>query len=199
MAKLIGISGPSCTGKTEICNIIKMLNLKDVYVTNDVKDDVWNKMVNETSFSQWEEVYNDKDYLLLYCYRMVSEYKDLLRKLKSREDVKYCIIDTTYIDLLIYTQLQFWYHYPSAELLSSIVSDILSLQDKLDIIYMTEADDEIFEHKDKDLRQKMTDFKRNRGLELSFYSIYRNLPTVKTVDINAIEAANFITKDLGVN
>jgi len=200
MSILIGIAGPSCTGKTKLMeslkdNCSKVFPNSKLYFSEDIKDYTWNKLVEETSLSQWEEVYADKDYLLMYCFRMISEYEKLLESLRE-SDYDYCFIDTTYLDLLIYCQLHFWYHYPSYDLLTEMVNRILDLKDKIDIIYMTVADDVVYKPETKDLRQRMSDFKNNRSIELKYYSIYRDLPNVVSVSTNVKDSTEMIIPDI---
>lgn len=186
MAYLVGISGPSCTGKSKLIELLDMqlqesqINKMSYYVARDIKDKVWNDLVSSTSISQWEEVYNDSDILLMYCFKMLKAYEEVVNELKN-STFDFCIIDTTYIDLLIYFQLHFWFHYPVGDLLSEMVERTLSLQDSIDKIFMTVTDDENFDYEQKDLRQRMSDFRRNRRIEKLYYDIYRRLPNVESI------------------
>jgi hypothetical protein len=52
-----------------------------------------------------------------------------------------------------------------------------------------EADDEKFDpEKNKSLRQRLVDFRRNRFLELSFYEMISYCPKLRPVGTNADEA-----------
>lgn len=201
MAHLIGIAGPSCTGKTRLVDKLREelmnsdINKNNYYIVGDIKDKVWKDLVDTTSVSQWEEIYYDKELLLMFSYRIVEAYESIITEMKG-STFDFCIIDGTYIDLLIYLQLQFWFHYPSNDLLAGILSRTLMLKDKIDKIYMTVADDSAFDYEAKDLRQKMSDFRRNRSIELLYYDIYRDLPVVETisspVDLNVSDIVEYL-------
>lgn len=186
MAILIGIAGPSCTGKTRLVSLLEeelgksSINKMNYQIINDAREAAWKELVDSGKVSQWEEIYNDKELLLMFCYKMLDIYEQTIRELKS-STFDFCIIDGTYIDILIYLQLQFWYHFPSAGLLSDLVSKTISLHGIIDKVYMTVPDSN-YDYESKDLRQKMSDFRRNRKLECQFYDIYRNLPEVATIE-----------------
>jgi adenylate kinase family enzyme len=190
-AKVIGISGPSCTGKSTLARLLGHHYQDDsrVYVEPDVKDQVWEDLTSVSSFSRFNEVYEDKDYLLLYCGRLLGQFKSILDRADTLPDGHVLIVDFSPEDLVIYMNLHFWYHYPSQEVLTSLVKETLELRERVHFSLLMEADDEKFDpEKNKSLRQRLVDFRRNRFLELSFYKMISYCPKLRPVGTNADEA-----------
>lgn len=200
---IVGISGPSSTGKTTLARLVESNESSfnvPLHVSRDLKDVTWEDILATTkNFTQYDEIYADKDYLLVFCHRVLSKYKDFISKVRyEAPDESVAIVDTTHLDLLIYTYLQFWYHYPSFDVLTDLVTQIMQMDGCLNHIYMTQAYDSMYDPlKSKTLRQRSADFKRNRGLELMTYELFSRLPSVTKLSYSSETSLPMILRDLG--
>lgn len=203
MATIIGIAGPSCTGKTTLLNLVDLnrdMFKYPVHISPDLKDMTWEDILaTSKNFTEYEEIYADKEYLLVFCSRLLSKYKELLSQYRSSlpED-SIAFIDFTHMDLMIYMNLHFWYHYPSHELLTDLVDQTMSLKGCLDHIYVTQPDDILFDPTKvkKSLRQRAADFKRNRRLEVQYYDIFSDLPNISRLTSSADTSLIMLVEDL---
>lgn len=174
---IVGIAGPSLSGKTTLAQYIKNRSsefARPIIVSDDLKDVAWENLVKEARyFTAYEEVYNDKDYLLIYCGRLLSLYESVIEGYRMTNPDDLVILDYTYLDYLVYMYLHFWFHYPSQELLTTSVMKAYSLQNSLDHIYVVLPDDETYPPDKLSItrRQSNTDFRRNRQLEIVTYDL----------------------------
>lgn len=203
MAVIVGIAGPSCTGKTTLLNLVNLNRDKfnrPIQISPDLKDVTWKDILDTTkNFTEYDEIYADKEYLLIFCGRLLTKYKELLEFYRSSlDDNCIAIVDFSHLDLLIYMNLHFWYHYPSQELLAEIVDQVMEMRGKLDRIYVTQADDVLYDpiKSKKSLRQRASDFKRNRRLELQYYELFSDLPVVSRLASSADTSLNMLIEDL---
>lgn len=178
MPTYIAISGPCHSGKTTLMNLLRGRYTDDhnVQFINDLHDDTWCDLVDKGSFGRFEEVYSDRDYLLLYCTQVIDRYIKIFKDYDKINDDTLVVLDGSYIDYLIYTILHLWYHYPSVEIQERMILKLLGTVGKVSKIFMVYADDDRYpvDSHTTTLRQRMANFKRNRKVELSLYDTYRS-------------------------
>lgn len=193
----IALSGPSHTGKTTLMSFLseRLRDHSSIVFERDVHDVVWNSLCATGIFKDFYEITDDRDYLYIYISRMIEHYKSLFSKYENHGGIVF--LDGSHLDLLIYSMLNLWYHYPTKELQEVEMSKLLSLRDNVSLIYMTVADDESYPASSKSARVRNTTFKRNRALELTYYDIFREASRVVSIPTTSLgESEIFIVEDM---
>ena len=189
MTKVIAICGPCHSGKSTLIKSLCARYKGDnrVLFVSDLQDVVWKSLVDTCSFRQFEEVYNDKDYLFTYVITWVKKLGTILKNNINRDNTL-LVLDGGPLDIMIYTTLHLWFHYPSIEVQERVMEEILSYDRLIDKYYMVSENDKTYPvgRDTLTLRQRMTDFLKNRNLELLLYSIYRDREKVCSLydDVN---------------
>lgn len=192
---LCGISGPSFTGKTTLARLLAQSLPLDTIVIPDYHEVVYQDLVQSGIFSEFQEIHKDRDYLLIYISRVIAYYKEMIEAYRDYPGL--VIFDGTHIDLLIYSMLQLWYHYPTQELQENLMHDLLKLKDEISIIYMTSADDASYPILQWTRRRYNTSFRKCRKTELYYYDIFRDLNHVVPLPSTSLpECEYFIREDL---
>lgn len=192
---LCGISGPSFTGKTTLARLVSQSLPLDAIVIPDFHEKVYQDLVDEGIFSDFQEIYKDRDFLLIYIGRVISFYKEMVESYKDYPGL--VIFDGTHVDILIYSMLQLWYHYPTQELQESFMHDLLELKDALSFIYMTVPDDDNYSIVQWTRRRYNTSFRKCRKTELYYYDMFRDLRRVISLPSSSIpDCEYFILEDL---
>lgn len=172
-ATFIALSGPSYSGKSTIMeNIRKLDHASALHKLPDMKDVVWQNLVDTGIFKNFNEITKDSDYLLIYIGRMVNWYVSMYEKYNRLEGNHIVIYDGCHIDLLIYSMLNLWYHYPVKEIQEAEVRRILDTKEFVSLIYMCKADDGEYPVNYHNLRDSRTAFRKNRKLELDYYEMF---------------------------
>ena len=192
---LCGISGPLATGKTTLVSILESSLPIDTIIIHDLHDKVFGDLVASELFTEFYEVSKDRDYLLIYISRLVTYYTEMIEAYKDYPGL--VLFDGTHIDLMIYSMLNLWYHYPTSGYQESIMHKLLESSKSLDVIYMTNADDENYPITKLGSRRYCTAFKRHRLTELYYYDIFRdNSRVVSLPDKSVMNCDRFILDDL---
>lgn len=198
-AKFISISGPSHTGKTTLISLLSegLRGYANVSFEQDMHEVVWNSLCDRGIFKEFHEITEDRDYLYLYISNLIDQYRFLTHEKYQGEDDLLVVLDGCHLDLLIYSMLNLWYHYPTKELQEVDMNKLLSMKDIVSTIFMLRADDESFPVSRKSTRERVTTFKRNRNLELTYYDIFRESNRVVDVPTTSLgEAEVFIVNEL---
>lgn len=192
---LIGISGPSFTGKTTLSNLLLQSLPIDSVIIPDFHEKVYGDLVSEGIFTEFREIQKDRDYLLIYTNRVIDFYIDMLDAYKNYPGL--VVFDGTYIDLLIYSMLSLWYHYNTNELVESMLDRLLGRKFDIPLTYMTLADDANYPLRNWTNRRFNTSFRRCRKTELHYYDIFRDLNSVVTLPSSSVASCDyFIIEDL---
>lgn len=198
MAKFVSISGPSHSGKSTLVNILRssLSDNPNVIVSESMQDRVWESIISLSPFKEYKEITSDRDYLMMYVFKLVGYYKDLIHQYEGFDGT--VILDECYHDLLIYSMLNFWYHYPAVEHQQALIRDLIGTKDKISMMYLVKADDVAYPPDKRTLRSKMASFKRCRPLELDYYyTVFKDLPnTVMLPSANVLDCEFFILEDM---
>jgi len=177
---------------------------KDILIIQDLQDKVWRDLVDKCEFSEFTEVYSDRSYLFMYISRWVEEYISIYERYKDDDSIKVVIYDGSYLDILIYSLLHMWFHYPAKDIQGKMISRLLSMEGTLDKIYMVRPNDELYpvERGALTLRQRMADFNRTRIMETSLYDTYRKREDVEDLSDDQVVSESMIIdilrKDYGI-
>jgi len=192
---LIGIAGPIATGKSTLADLLIPTLPIDSIIIRDIYDAAYDKLIEDGQFTEFKEITKDRDYFLIYVYRVVDYLCNMVDAYKDYPGL--VIFDGTTYDLLIYSMLNLWYHYPSRGLQEEMIERLLKYRDAFDVIYMTNADDSNFSLEKKTKRQYNTGFFKNRATELAYYDIFRELPKIVTLpSTSVLSCEEFILEDL---
>lgn len=193
---IVGISGPSFSGKTTLARLLSSSLPIDAVVLPDFYETVYNELLESRVFQTFQEIQKDRDYLLTYVGRVVKFYEEMLDAYREYPGLVVC--DGTHLDILIYSMLSLWYHYPAREVQEQLMQRVLALKDRVSVIYMTIADDDNYPILSWDRRRYNTSFFRKcRKTELMYYDVFRDNCNVITLPSSAISTCeHFIIEDL---
>lgn len=192
---IVGISGPSSTGKSTLVNLMTSQLPIETIVIRDLHDKVFEEVAIQGSFHNFKEIYKDRDFLLIYYTRLVNYYLEVLNTWDTYDGL--VVVDGTHVDLLIYGMLSLWYHKPIRGLLEGVVNSLLQVKNKMSLMYMTLPNDEGYPVDSSNERRYSTGFRRNRELELHYYEIFRDLPHVISLPSSSVlDCDTFIIDDL---
>lgn len=197
MAVFVSISGPSVSGKSTLHTMVasRLQDCKDTVIVTDLHDDVWKSLCDRGIFQEFTEITVDRDYLLMYTSKVVDHYANIINEYKDKDVL--VLLDGCHIDILIYSMLNLWYHYPAKEYMEQVVDKILSLKDYVSLVYMTRASSDVNNVPRASIRCRMTSFKRNRRLELSYYDMARCSNKVVSLSTESVLGEDqFIVDDL---
>lgn len=199
MPTFISISGPSHTGKTTLMSFLseRLRGYDNILFEHDMHEVVWNSLCSRGIFKEFHEITEDRDYLYLYISNLIDHYRFLSHEKYKGEDNLLVILDGCHLDLLIYSMLNLWYHYPTKELQEVEMHKLLDMRDAVSLIFMTRADDSAYPISQRSTRERVTTFKRNRALELTYYDIFRESNRVVDIPTYSLgEAEEFIVSEL---
>lgn len=192
---IVGIAGPLGTGKSTLISLIQTELPVDTIIVKDIHDAVYSQIEISKDFRDWSEITKDRDYFLIYVNRVVNYFCEMVDAYKDYPEL--VIFDGTTYDLLIYSMLNLWYHYPTRGFQEEMVHKLLAYRDIFDVIYMTRANDFDFPLDKKTKRQYNTGFLKNRKTEIGYYDIFRELPKVVSLPSSTIlECDKFLIDDL---
>jgi len=192
MSKFIGISGPTCTYKSTIHALLKKVlptDPKIVYL-DDIHDTVWNNLVKSGVFFNYQELTSDRDYLLMYISKLIDYYASQIEKYKYTDNI--VIMDGCIVDILVYSMLNTWYHYPVKEYTEKLMEKLLKYMDYIDNVFITIPDKNNEEKLQYSRRAQQTAFKKNRPLECSYYNIAGGLRICTKLTSDIVSNANII-------
>lgn len=196
MAKFIAVSGPSASGKSSLFEELKFhQEISNVVFIPDIFKTVWDGLVAQGLFFEFEEVNKDAEFLCIFIQRMIDYYRDNIEHYKDTDKV--VILDSCWVDLAIYSSLNMWYNHILKDVQESLLKQLTVYDDNLDRIYITSYDET-----KKQVEKYRSPFKRynikyNRPLEIQYYhmaSNFKNAVALPTTDLS--EAALFILDDL---
>jgi len=190
---LVAVSGPSLSGKSTLFNFLKstLSEYPNIIYLDDIHDAVWDTLAGNV-FSAFTEITKDRDYMYIYIERLVKEYINRVSQDYGEENL--VIMDGSYIDVLVYSFLNMWYHYPIVEIQERVVNDLLEVKDAASIIYMTRANEDDSSTSNS-LRVKMSNYKRKRPVELKLYDIFRDSKKVVTLPSSSVLGCDFFIKE----
>ena len=192
---LCGLSGPLATGKSTLISLLESVLPKDSIIIHDMQDKSYKDMCDIVGFHSFKEISKDRDFFLIYYGRIITYYEDMIKEYENYPGLVF--FDGTHVDLLIYGMLNLWYHYPTKGLQEEFIHKLLELKDKMNVIYMTVADDDNFKIERLGDRRYKTGFLQCRKTELYYYDIFRDLPYIVTLPSPAvINCDSFILNDL---
>lgn len=196
MAKFVAISGPSSSGKTSIVNELSLrLNLSNVIFVPDVFETVWNNLVSEGHFSEYEEINKDPEFLCIYIQRVIDHYKKSIEEYECTD--KLVILDSSWVDISIYSIINMWYIHIIKTVQEDLLRQLSAYDKSIDKVYITLND----ETKQEKVRYrspfKRYNIKYNHPLELQYYELSSNLKHSEMLpSSNVTECATFIIEDL---
>lgn len=196
MANFIAISGPSVSGKTTLVQTLRALpQLSQANIENDLHETVWNDLVDKGFFYDFTEITKDGEYLCVYIMKVINYYNELIDRYKDMQGL--VILDGSWVDLAIYANLNLWYSWTMKDLQEEILADIMKFDNKISRIYITRPDDITYPPKSHDIRSSITNFTRNRKLELRYYEVASHLSNSILLPSNdTMTSAEFILNDL---
>lgn len=193
---IISISGPSLTGKSSLHRELLSATQgnSSVRFYGNFHESVWEELVSQKVFSEFDELQNDTEYLCIYLFRIISRFEEFFSK--NYED-KLIILDGCWLDTLIYASLNMWYNSFLRELQEEIFTKISSFHESVDRIYLTSAFDDVYPPQLKGNRKFVSNFKKNRSLEIKSYELAGKLQGIKKLPSSSIEdSVQFILSDL---
>lgn len=191
---IVSISGPSLTGKSTLIKLLQLRLDKQAEFIPDVRDTVYEELIATGIFREFAEIAKDRDYLLIYIMKMVERYK---QNLENAEKDRLYIVDGSHLDLMIYSMLHLWYHYPTKGLQEECLHGLLEVRGLVDHIYMTKENDTNFPLKYAGSRAYSTSFTKCRKTEVYYYDIFSDSNKVTVLPSNLVmECDHFIVEDL---
>lgn len=189
MARFIAVSGPAASGKTTLVQSLRRFSeFKDAIITEDMHETVWNSLVDRGIFYDFTEIDTDSDYLCCYIMKVIDHYKELLAKYENVDNL--VVLDGCWVDLSIYATINMWYVRVIKEVQETILETICHYDDRISRIYVTRADDVTYPFKSHDIRSSITNLKKNRNLELNYYSVAANLKNAVLLPSNDISTSS---------
>lgn len=196
MAKFVAISGASASGKTSLVDELSQYpELSKAVFLPDVFETVWNDLVDGGHFSEYDEINKDPEFLCVYIQRVIDQYKSSIEEYKYQD--KLVIMDSSWVDISIYSIVNMWYVHILKELQESLLKQLASYPIEIDKIYITVNDDTKLKKEKYRSPFRRYNIKYNRPLEIQYYELYSNLKHAETLpSSDTTECAMFIIEDL---
>lgn len=193
---IISISGPTKSGKSTIINLLKDTLPKSTVYVEDFYYTVWQDMIEQGDFTEFTEVTKDRGFMFMYVSKLCTKYLDMINKYENYDGL--VVVECCYLDYLIYSQLNTWYHYPISGYLEDVINKYLSTVNSIHRIYMTTANDPGYPLSNSTFEYKTSKavFNRNRSLELRFYEIYRDNKKVLSLPSDTLSCDKIVLDDL---
>lgn len=198
MAKIVAISGPSSSGKSELFEALESKLLKSgVIFMPDIFKTTWQELVDNGLLYEEEDINKDTEILCCFVQRVIDKYKGYIDSNKILNDDSLVIIDGCWLDLSIYSTINFWYNHTIKEVQEKLLSQIAEYDSNIDKIYITSYDEVLNTTEKYHSRYKRYNQKYNRPLEIQYYKMANNFKNAFSLPAYyAEELADLVIEDL---